>query len=77
MNINRFAAWALGAGLTAVACMALGHFRQPPSTFTCANGTCASKDFGRAAFRDTRWYELGPKGWDACSWQIWSHGRSG
>lgn len=64
MNTKRFAAAMLGLGLLVVSGMAVVSWLRPPSTFTCTNGACASKGVDRSAFRDTRWYELGPKGWD-------------
>jgi hypothetical protein len=37
---------------------------SPMIVFVTAEGETVTPRFDPAAFRDTRWYELGPKGWD-------------
>jgi hypothetical protein len=64
MKSNRWPLMLLVLALAAVLCLWATHLLKPFSTFACAHGTCAVRDIDRTAYRDTRWYELGPKGWD-------------
>jgi uncharacterized protein len=62
---RRITLW-IGGGVAAVLLtMFLLPIRRPPIDFRwLPNGTSTARQINAAAYRETRWYELGPKDWD-------------
>jgi len=64
--VNRIALGLIGVALAALVCSALIPVPKPTPNFSRIRGTTESASAASvgAPFRETRWYELVPKGWD-------------
>jgi hypothetical protein len=53
-----------GAVLVAFVCIAIIPIQRPAPDFSRANPAASAPATTSQGFRETRWYELGPEGWD-------------